>query len=76
MYLNKEDLRFDLEISAGYYRQGFDLDGQPVKRAKSISFAAMDELEFNKLYDDVVKVIVTHFHFNKEALLHEVAKEF
>jgi hypothetical protein len=39
----------------------FEYDSHEVKIPRSISFAAMDELEFNKFYDQAVTFALSHF---------------
>lgn len=75
-YDNITDLRHDLTIAAGYWRKYVNIHGDVVKVAHSISFASMDETEFNKYYDDVIKIIVLHFHFDREDILENVARYF
>lgn len=55
---NREQFREDITIAAGYYAQTFDLKGRMVIRAKSISFAKMDDVEFENLYQAVVTVLL------------------
>lgn len=55
---NFERFRSDVTIAAGYYTQTFDLDGNMKLEAMSISFANMDDIEFEKLYSAVVDVIL------------------
>lgn len=76
-YNNFEHLRKELIICAGHYDLIFDLDsGTQKKEAQSISFAKLDETEFNKLYTDVLNVICDKFLFDKEEVLNEVAQYF
>ena len=56
-YDNTDDLRSELTIKAGYFRVVKDLDGADRKRPKSISFANMDDLEFNAYYKSVWDVV-------------------
>jgi hypothetical protein len=56
---NFERFRSDVTIAAGYYEQTFDLDGNMKLEAKSISFAKMDDIEFEKLYSAVANVILS-----------------
>lgn len=72
VYTNLEDLRHDLTIEAGYFTQGVNIHGELVKRAKSISFAHMDDLEFEEFYEAVLNTIVKYFHFDKESILENV----
>ena len=53
-----EQFREDVTILAGYYEQSFRLDGSVKTRAKSISFAAMDDEEFSKFYSSVLDVLI------------------
>lgn len=76
-YNNFEHLRKNLIICAGHYDLIFDLEtGEQKKEAQSISFAKMDETEFNKLYTDVLNVICDKFLFDKEEVLNNVAQYF
>jgi len=53
-----EAFREEITIAAGYYTVTFDLDGKPVPRAKSISFAKMDEIEFEELFSKIIDVLL------------------
>lgn len=64
-YEHIDDLREQLTIAAGYYTTTYTLDGVEQQKAKSISFAAMDELEFGELYNALLDVIVKYFHFDR-----------
>lgn len=55
---NFEQFREDITILAGYYEQTFDLRGRLKLKAKSISFANMDDVEFELLYSAVVDVLL------------------
>lgn len=65
-----EQFRNDVVILAGYYTTSINLRGEVRLTAKSISFAAMDEDEFSKLYSAVVDVILTRIltKYTKEDL--------
>ena len=58
MEKNREQFREDITIMAGFYEQTFDLKGRMVIRAKSISFAKMDDAEFELLYSAVIDVLL------------------
>jgi len=74
---NLEHLRKELIICSGHYELIFDLEtGQQKKEALSISFANMDETEFNKLYTDVLNVICDKFLFDKQEVLDNVSQYF
>ena len=50
-----------LKLKAGYVDYYKDLiNGQPIPEPRSISFASMDEIEFQAFYDDVKDVIFDH----------------
>ena len=53
-----DQFREDVTILAGHYQQIFNLDGGMTLRAKSISFANMDDAEFEKVYSSVVDVML------------------
>lgn len=55
---NFDQFREDVTILAGFYEQSFDLDGRMKLRAKSISFANMEEPEFEQLYSAVADVLL------------------
>ena len=55
---NFERFRKDIIIQAGFYEQTFNLDGAMKLEAKSISFAAMDDEEFEGVYSAVATVIL------------------
>ena len=76
IYINIDDLREDLTIEAGYYKNRVNFNGELVKRAVSISFAKMDEHEFSEYYSKVLDVIVKHFNFNKQDIIDNVQQYF
>lgn len=57
---NLERFRKDLIILTGRYEATHRLNGDVRIEAKSISFASMDEEEFEKLYSDTINVILKH----------------
>ena len=75
-YSNIEHLRTDLTIAAGFYDKRVSVHGEEVVEAKSISFASMDEHEFNELYSAIVDQIVKYFHFDREDILENVEQYF
>lgn len=54
-----EQFREDVTIMAGHYVQTWTLEGEMRLRAKSISFAAMDDDEFERVYSSVADVLLT-----------------
>lgn len=57
---NFETFREDITVLAGFYEQHFDVRGRMVLKAKSISFAKMDDIEFERLYGAVSDVLLEH----------------
>jgi hypothetical protein len=55
---NFDQFREDITILAGFYEQTFNIKGEMRLRAKSISFAAMEDDEFETLYQAVVTVLL------------------
>lgn len=55
---NFEQFREDVTILAGFYDKTFHLDGSMTLRAKSVSFANMDDAEFEKVYSAVADVLL------------------
>lgn len=53
-----ERFRKDCIIAAGYFEPVANLKGDVRAEAKSISFAKMDELEFERLYSGVANVLL------------------
>lgn len=54
--------RKDLTILAGYYETSARLDGTVRVEAKSISFANMDELEFEQLFQRLIQVVLDRIY--------------
>ena len=75
-YNNIDDLREDLTVEAGYYIKRENINGELIKRAKSISFANMEEHEFSDFYSAVLDEIVVHFNFNKQDIIDNVEQYF
>lgn len=75
-YSNMDDLREDLTIEAGFYREVINLHGQTVKKAKSISFAQMDDFEFSELYSAFVNVVINWLKISKEDIAENIEQHF
>lgn len=56
---NKERFRKDVAILAGFFETTVNLKGEIRLEAKSISFAQMDEIEFEALYSNTINVILS-----------------
>jgi hypothetical protein len=61
---NFDQFRNDITVLAGYYEMAVNLRGETRLTAKSISFASMDQAEFDQLYNAVVNVILKHVLMN------------
>lgn len=59
---NFDQYREDVTILAGYYYATIRLDGTTRVRAKSISFAYMEEEEFSKLYNATINVLLKYVY--------------
>jgi len=57
---NFNRFRKDIIILAGFYEQYVRIDGSTRLEAKSISFASMDEDEFEELYTKTIDVIIKY----------------
>lgn len=57
---NFDQFREDLTILAGFYKIVIRADGTTRPIAKSISFAKMDDNEFERLYSAMIDVILKH----------------
>ena len=75
-YSNKDDLREDLTIDAGFYRVTTNLQGNEVKKAQSISFAQMDEIEFNEFYNRFIDAVVKWLKIDKQDLIDNITQYF
>src|SRR5690348_515816 len=60
-YTTLEAFREECLILAGWYTTHVHASGSASLHAKSISFESMDELEFERLYQAVIDVILTTF---------------
>lgn len=71
-------LRQALIIEAGYCDTIITLSGEVTKKAKSISFANMDNVEFEQLYNSIVNIVLKYIlvGVDKEELMIEVASNF
>jgi hypothetical protein len=53
-----------------------NLHGEEIKKAKSISFASMDNDQFEEYYNAVLDQIVIHFNFGKQDIIDNVNQYF
>ena len=56
-----EAFRKEVTMRAGWYVEHHHLTGKISYEAKSISFSAMDELEFQELFYKCIDIIIEHF---------------
>jgi two-component SAPR family response regulator len=75
-YNNTDDMREDLIIDAGFYRTTYNKYGDVVKKALSVSFASMDDIEFNNLYSRVADVIVKWLGIDKQDIIDNINQYF
>ncbi|QIL40997.1 DUF1367 family protein [Pedobacter sp. HDW13] len=76
IYQHLDDLRHDLIVESGYFESRPNLYGEEIKKPKSISFAKMDEYEFNELYSAVLDTIIKHFNFDRQDIIDNVEQFF
>lgn len=69
---NFDDFRKSVTIEAGYYRDRKMFDGTIMLEAKSLSYAAMCELEFQKFFNDAFNVIVKFLGTDDATLNQEI----
>jgi len=61
---NFDRFREDIQILAGYGEPTYNLKGEVRYKSKSISFGSMSEVDFDKLYSNVINVILKHIFKN------------
>lgn len=71
---NKQRFRKDMIILCGYYETVVNINGEIRLEAKSISFANMDQVEFDRLYSKAIDVILGNIltHYTREDLDEQV----
>ncbi len=60
-YRTIEDLLVELKLMTGWYREHIRSDGTIIYVPKSISFADMDQLEFERFYDAVIDIALQKY---------------
>lgn len=73
-----EDLLWHIKMQVGHYTTRVTLGGKIVHEADSISFASMDEAEFQDFYDRAMAVILKYFlpETNREEIEEMIALTF
>lgn len=61
IYRNLEDLRVEFRLKAGYYTEHITTKGKLIYIPKSMSFAEMDENEFEEIYSKFIDIALKHF---------------
>ena len=69
VYTDINNLRKELTKACGYYTEYVNHKGITVYEAKSISFAKMDEHEFEELYNKFLDVVVLIFKWDRVDIL-------
>jgi len=75
-YNNIDHLRKDLIVSAGFYDLRYNIEGVELQEPKSISFANMDENEFQDLYSKIIDVVVNWLGIEKQDILDNINQFF
>ena len=71
-----DDLRRDITIECGRYRERVNIHGEVIKEAESISFANMDDIEFSDLYNKTLDVVVKYFSFDRQSVIDELEQYY
>jgi len=66
IYTDRDSMRYDLTIEAGFWNEHVDFNGEIKRTAKSISFASMDETEFSTLYNAFVMAVIRVMKWSNE----------
>ena len=59
-YANVNDLLTEIKLRLGHYQEYIDHQGRLIYVPRSISFAAMDDLEFQKFYSKTIRAILAN----------------
>jgi hypothetical protein len=72
---SRKELLWHIKMQIGHYEQKVTLGGRVTYEAKSISFAAMDEAEFEEFYNAAIDVVLKYFlpETNREELTEIIA---
>ena len=76
-YRTIEEMRHDLTIVCGYYNEHVNkITGEIVKKADSISFANMDDIQFSELYEKTKDVICKWLGIDNSIIDEEIQQYF
>jgi len=65
-YDNLDDLLVEFKLKSGHYQEHISTKGNLMYIPKSISFAEMDQNEFEDLYQKFLDIAFKHFNFTVE----------
>ena len=65
-YKHVDDLRKELVIDSGFFREVVTHHGEVKKEALSLSFASMDEIQFEDVYNKVLTEVMLMLDCNNE----------
>jgi hypothetical protein len=71
-----DELRSDLLINIGCYKEKPNLDGEVIKIPLSISFSKMDEVEFSKMYEKSKTFIMKYLKITNEQISEQIEQYF
>ena len=72
VYDNIDRMRYQLTMAAGYYNSYFNHKGIECFEPKSISFAKMDQDEFDELYNRFLDTVVEINGFDKQLMIENI----
>jgi len=76
-YRTLEEMRHDLTIVCGYYNEHINkITGEIVKKADSISFGNMDDIQFSELYEKTKDVICKWIGISNETIEEEIQQYY
>lgn len=67
VFKSQKKFREEIIIACGYWTIGLSKNNTPIREAESISFAKMDQIEFEKLFSKAIDVILADYlpHYGK-----------
>ena len=60
-YTSMEQFRTAVQIAAGHVEQLITLEGEVMLMPKSIDYSSLDDIEFDKVFGEVMRVCVEYF---------------
>jgi len=67
-YATLEDLRTELKLLTGWYDHHVRLNGEVIYKPKSMSFADMDQTQFEEWYDRTLTLAAQHFNLPEQTV--------